>query len=354
MSDIAHEETEAIIKALEKRITAEYRQAEKEIQEKLDDYFKRFEQKDKVWRRWVTDGERTQEEYIQWRVGQMAIGQRWEEQKETIARQLTNATELAKSIAYGKMPDVYAVNFNYSTYDVEHQSLIDTSFTLIDPNVAAEILKDQQLYPDPGVETVKRIAEGLEMKWNKEQIQSVMLQGILQGESIGKMATRLSKTVGEKDRRASIRNARTMATGIQNKARVDGYNRALNMGINLKKQWLATLDGRTRHEHRLLDGQIQDVNKPFKVDGYDIRYPGDPEAPGYLLYNCRCTLISAIQGHEHDLSDLSERNTNKLGRMSYKEWKEAKAISQDILHQDKVAATMKGVYIAKYKGYIDW
>lgn len=35
------------------------------------------------------------------------------------------------------------------------------------------------------------------------------------------------------------------------------------MGVQLKKQWLATLDGKTRHEHRMLDGQTVDVEESF-------------------------------------------------------------------------------------------
>lgn len=40
--------------------------------------------------------------------------------------------------------------------------------------------------------------------------------------------------------------------------------------------WRATLDGRTRHAHRLLDGQMVDIGEKFKVDGYELEYPGDP------------------------------------------------------------------------------
>ena len=179
-----------------------------------------------------------------------------------------------------------------------------------------------------------------------------MLQAILQGESIPDIATRLSKTVSESNMKVSIRNARTMTTGVENVARIDGYNRAKRMGINLQKQWMATLDNRTRHAHRLLDGQIVDVNKPFKVDGYDIRYPGDPEAPGYLLYNCRCTLVSAIKGFDNDLSDVAQRN-NKLKGMSYKQWRKAKAESKPILSQMELNQAMKESWLNLYKGFFD-
>jgi hypothetical protein len=58
------------------------------------------------------------------------------------------------------------------------------------------------------------------------------------------------------------------------------------MGIEMQQTWVATLDGRTRHEHRMLDGQTVPIGEPFEVDGYKIRYPGDPTAEGFLIWNC--------------------------------------------------------------------
>jgi uncharacterized protein with gpF-like domain len=94
------------------------------------------------------------------------------------------------------------------------------------------------------------------------------------------------------------------------------------MGIKLKQQWLSTLDNRTRHEHVKLDGQIQPIGKPFVVDGYKIDFPGDPKAEPFLTYNCRCTLIGVVEGIDYNVADISERD-NKLGSMSYKQWKDA-------------------------------
>ena len=346
MKDIGHEETEAILKTLERRINREYRQAIEEVQETLDDYLRRFETKDKIWQKWVEDGDKTQRQYNDWRIGQMAIGRRWEEQKEAIAAELTQATEMAKQIAYDTMPNVYAANHDWAAYEVEKGTQLDTEYTLMSRDTAAGILKDRKLYHDPGEETIRRIAEGEEMRWNKKQIQSVMLQGILQGESIPKMATRLATTVGDRDRKASIRNARTMTTGVENAGRVDSYKRAQKMGINTRQQWMATLDGRTRHSHRVLDGEIVDVGKEFSNG---CRFPGDPSGPAGEIYNCRCTLIAALKGFERDLSDTSLRRDEKLGDMSYAEWKKAKATSKKITAQEEFGRAIEQQEIQRYR-----
>jgi uncharacterized protein with gpF-like domain len=111
-----------------------------------------------------------------------------------------------------------------------------------------------------------------------------------------------------------------MTTSAQNGGRIDSYKRAEGMGIKMAKQWLATLDNRTRHDHVLLDGQIQPTGKPFKVNGMEIEYPGDPKAEPSLVWNCRCTLIGVVEGIDYNLSDMSQRD-NKLKDITYDEWK---------------------------------
>lgn len=91
------------------------------------------------------------------------------------------------------------------------------------------------------------------------------------------------------------------------------------MGIKLKREWVATLDGRTRHAHAMLDGQKAEIGKPFKVDGYDIMFPGDKSAPAYLVYNCRCTLSAVVDGV--DTSDAKRRTKDGLiPDMTYAQW----------------------------------
>ena len=52
MNDVGHQETEAIIKDLEKKVTKEYARAAKEMQAKLDDYFGALKSKTKNGGKW--------------------------------------------------------------------------------------------------------------------------------------------------------------------------------------------------------------------------------------------------------------------------------------------------------------
>lgn len=350
MTDPAHKETDKLLEEMERKIAKEYKQAEEEVAKKLDDYLKRFETKDKTWQRWVQEGKKTEKEYREWKTGQIAIGERWEEMRAVLAEDYHNANLIAKSVINGYMPEVYAINHNYGAYEIEHGLKVDTSYTLYDRQTVENLLRDgQKLYHDPGKDVSKKIAAGLDLRWNKQQIQSVMLQSILQGEAIPKIADRLSKAVGDSNRAAAIRNARTMATGVENAGRVDSYKRAEKMGIEMEKCWVATLDNRTRHEHRLLDGETAPVDKPFKVGQYEIMFPGDPSADPEMIYNCRCTLISQIKGYETDVKDLSLRHNEKLGDMTYDEWKKAKAESNLITLPEEKAENIRLGYIAEYR-----
>ena len=125
---------------------------------------------------------------------------------------------------------------------------------------------------------------------------------------------------------SAIRTARTATTAAQNAGRMDSYHAVEGMGIKLKKEWLATLDGRTRHAHAMLDGQTAETDKPFRVDGYEIMYPGDTSAPGYLVYNCRCTLIAALDDVPKAPNPLRRARDPETGKsilvsdMTYAQW----------------------------------
>ena len=318
MIDYGQRETDAVIGRMDRMVADIYRQTEEELQKKLDDYLARFKVKDAIKREMLRKGEITLEEYNYWRTGQIMIGKRWEEMRNTIAQDLHNVNNIARSTIYGYMPEVYALNHNYATFQVEKGSMLDTSYTLYDRQTVERIMRsNSDLLPPPGPRKKAEIAAGKDIKWQSRQLQSAMTKSILAGDSIPHIAKRLSNELSVTNRKAAERYARTAATGAQNAGRVDAYKRAQGMGIEMEQEWLATLDGRTRHEHRYLDGQHVPVGKPFTVDGYELRFPGDPAGPGYLIWNCRCTLVPRLKNL--DQSDAPRKS--KLGGMSYDEWK---------------------------------
>ena len=315
--DPARKETDRLLADMEKRIAKEYEQAEREMEEKLNKYLEDFKRKNENKLKDLDNGVITDKEYKQWWTNQVLVGNRWVEMKDSLARDMHNTNNIAESIVNGYMPEVYALNHNYGAYEVEHASGVDTGYTLYDRQTVERLMRDDpDLLPPPGKKTSERIKAGKDIRWNKQQIQSVMMQSVLQGESMPKIAKRLAEKVGDRNQASAIRNARTMTTGAENAGRIDSCKRAKNMGIDMRQQWIATLDGRTRDSHRDMDGEMVDVGKMFSNG---CRYPGDPAGPASEVYNCRCTLIAQLKGFEIELKNYN--TSPKLKGMSYEEWK---------------------------------
>lgn len=56
------------------------------------------------------------------------------------------------------------------------------------------------------------------------------------------------------------------------------------------KRWVTQRDAKVRSQHRNLEGKRVPFADGFKVEGYSLRFPGDPLAPAHLTINCRCKL----------------------------------------------------------------
>lgn len=324
MSDFAHDQTDLTIDEIEKRLRKEYRQAMEDVGKKCDEYFRKFEKKDAIKRDQVQRGVITQEDYIKWRESQLMVGSKWESMRDQIAQDYHNANKIAQSIMYGYRPDVYALNHNFATYMVEKGLGLDTYYTLYNREAVERMFrKNPRMLPPPGKQKMKDILDPdkKDVLWNQQQVQSIAHQAIVQGKSIYEIRKDIQKILGERNFKAAIRNARTLMTGAENGGREDAYKRAESMGIKLQRTWIATLDERTRYEHRQLDGMTVPLDKPFVVPdtGDEINFPGDPTAKAALVYNCRCRTIAHLEGFAIDTT--AYRSEPGYKDMTYEEWK---------------------------------
>ena len=135
-------------------------------------------------------------------------------------------------------------------------------------------------------------------------IQRIVMKGFEEGKSIQEISEEIQILGGQLFTRAE-RIARTTIIGASNAGSLEG---ARSTGLNVKKQWLATPDSRTRgtepedkwnHRQFLDNPLIVGVNEPFVIQGIEkgqpkidsIQFPGDPTgSPGNII-NCRCTQI---------------------------------------------------------------
>lgn len=336
--DKGQEYTDSVISELEKKIQKEYKQANDEVQQKVDNYFARFAKKDQKKQTQLKAGYITQDEYNQWRYGQVCVGERWKELKQNLAEDYVNANQIARAMVADKQADVYALNHNFATYQVEHDSLMDTSYTLYNRRTVQNLVKDNPRllpYLSKDSPTAKKLSERMDLIWNRQKINSAITQGVLQGESIPQISKRLEK-VTDMNHSAAVRNARTMMTSCENKGRQDAYDSLRDKGIDLAEKWVATLDGRTRHSHRHLHGTYKDPKTGLYENG--LEYPGDPFGEPEEIYNCRCCEVAEVLGFKIDTPTTSP----KLGDMSFDEWLNAKGDKESLWwYKDKKEITLQ-------------
>jgi len=326
--DEAHRLTDKELAALEKRISAVYKEAAEELQKTIDAYFESFEERDEEMKALIgtiqNGKEWTEQDYKQWRLAQIGRGNRFVALRDKVAERMTKANETAVAYTNDATPGIYSLNRNYAAYTIEQQVGANVGFDLWDEQTVKRLIVEQpELMPYyPPKRAVKR---GIDLAYGKRQIAATVTSGILQGKSIKGLADDLQTRIPTMNRDSAIRTARTAVTGAQCGGRYDAYHAAKDMGIDLNVQWVATLDNRTRHTHAMLDGQERELDEPFEVDGRKILYPGHTLAVGSLIYNCRCTIIAKVKGV--DMSDAKRRARDPgtgesvlVENMSYAEW----------------------------------
>ena len=288
MADIAHTKTDQKLEEMEKRLSAIYSRAEKEIQETAEKYFAKFKEKDDKYQKKYESGKMSKEEYKQWqhwRRSKVTYGKKFTDMKEQCAQQLLHVNETAVAYINGELPEVYALNYNALAGSVD--GVGGYSFTLVDADTVRNLaVTDTSLLP------YKKIDPEKDIPWNMKKINAETLQGILQGESMDKIAKRL-RNVQKMNKTQAIRSARTLVTGAENKGRLDSHKRAEEDGIILEEKWVATKDGRTRHSHAMLNGETKKTNETFSNG---LEYPGDPNGRPEEVYNCRCTMTAKVLG----------------------------------------------------------
>jgi SPP1 gp7 family putative phage head morphogenesis protein len=294
MSDKAHRLTDEKLEEMERHLSAIYSRASKEIgkewkryikeagkeiedlQEKYD-LAKKGGDRDEIRKAGKTLGQAKRERTI--------MNKRFKDLSERTAMEISKVNETALAYINSELPEIYVTGYNALADAVD--GVGGYAFNLLDANTVKNLaLADESLLP------YKKLDPAKDIPWNMKKINAEVLQGILQGESMDKIANRIGR-VQQMNANASIRTARTIVTGAENKGRQDSYARAEVDGIILQKEWLATNDNRTRHSHVLLDGDIVDQDKEFDNG---LMFPGDPNGEPSEVYNCRCSMTAVVKG----------------------------------------------------------
>lgn len=295
MTDKAHIMTDREIERMERHLSVIYRRAEEEIGKSWKAYLAEMkEQGDKLLQA-VEDAKgkkaklKAQKTYQEFMMRKTMMNAHYRDLAETVAQEILHINETATAYINGRLPRVYAMNYNQIGQTIS-ESGVGYTFSLVDASTIKRLATtNKTLLPYKWVDGRK------DVRWNTKKLNSEVMQGIIQGESIPKIAKRLERVM-DMNATSAIRNARTTTTSAENKGRMDSFHRAEEMGIQIKKVWIAANDARTREAHAELDGEEADIDEPFVNSIGEIMFPGDPDADPANVYNCRCTLGTRIVG----------------------------------------------------------
>ena len=133
-----------------------------------------------------------------------------------------------------------------------------------------------------------------------EKLRKALTESLENGEGLEKTKKRLQESArdvfGELSNTRAYLIARTETGASVNVGQVATYKAT---GIE-KKEWISTLDDRTRESHLQMDGVIADIDSTFEVEnltdgGIDnMLYPLDPTGSAGNVCNCRCTVAPVV------------------------------------------------------------
>jgi SPP1 gp7 family putative phage head morphogenesis protein len=297
--DKARKETDELLKQTEKRLAKIYAEAQNDIAKKWDAYMEDAAKKIAPFEKAYQEAKEAGDQEA---IRNLGITLSREKNKITTqsdyykdmlnytTEQLAHTNEKALDYVNDQMPRVYGINYNGTIDQIKTDAGrigMGVSFNLLDERTIRNLVNTDKLdLPRKQLEKYKDKA------WNAKAINSQMIQGILQGETIPEMAARL-QNVTDMNEAAANRNARTMTTSAENSGRMDGMKAAEEKGLVYEKQWMATNDDRTRESHAELDGESVPLDETFSNG---LQYPGDPEGDPGEVYNCRCTMVRHLIG----------------------------------------------------------
>ncbi len=198
------------------------------------------------------------------------------------------------------LTDSYYTGYIGTMYDIQGQGI-----PLITPINEKQVTRAMTLNTKLSVPLYTRM--GIDVGVLKKQIAKHISRGIATSSPYAHIARNIDGASNIGFNKA-MRIARTEGHRIQVLSANDAQHAAKAKGCEVVKQWDATLDGRTRPMHRLLDGKLVEIDEPFVVDDMEVMYPGGFGIASQDV-NCRCALLQRARWalDADELKTLKER-----------------------------------------------
>lgn len=194
---------------------------------------------------------------------------------------------------------------------------------------------------------------GANMNDFKKTVRQEISRGIANGSTYNEIAQQLSMKTNE-DLNKSKRIARTEGGRVSSEAKLQSMRDEKEKGADIVKQWDSTLDGKTRDLHAKLDGQIAEIDKPFKVAGTEVQAPHH-FGLAHEDINCRCVILSIPRW---DIEDTHIKYDNEndvlIETKNYEDWKQGyykKVTEEELLNKLNANELKELAKERKIKGY---
>ena len=198
------------------------------------------------------------------------------------------------------LKDCYEKGYLGVMYDLQGQGIpliIPIDQTQVVNAVVNDVPLSESMYDHMG-KTVSTL---------KKRVNAELSRGLSQAYSWTKIARNI-ENVSKIGYSNAVRIARTEGHRIQNQSAMDAMKKVQDRGVKIMKQWISTLDRKTRPDHQKLDGQVREIDEPFEVNGHKGMHPG---AFGVAKedINCRCRMVQTMERDmdEEELETLKER-----------------------------------------------
>ena len=303
-----------------RRILRVYGTARREMQDQLTEFLTKYKQLDERKRAQLDAGEITEDDYRIWLQNQVFQSDLMHQKLDGITQTCTTAQETAYKLARDEQYNIFSFGANWAFYEMEQAAGVTFGLTLYNTEAVKLLLKE-----NPRMVPNKRIKSESNRTYDARVFNRYVMQGIVQGKSVHDIAVQAVNGMADTEIHWAMNNAITALTGAQNAGTLQQIKNAKALGIPIEKQWNATLDYRTRNMHRLLDQQSVDPDEPFRVQGYELQYPGDPHGAPEMVYRCRCTLTANLLKYPRRNTQRGDNISKEtVPEMTYTEWYKAK------------------------------
>lgn len=233
--------------------------------------------------------------------------------QEAIKGQLEGVLSTLQSESFATVSE-YLANCYQEGYTGVMYDLMNQGIPFILPISQKEVVKAIQTDSKLSTSLYGRLGEDINRLRNS--IRSELSRGIASGSTWNQIASRLSTNMNStvdvfgfnRAYNNSIRIVRTEGHRIQIQSAMDAQRHAKEKGADIVKQWDATMDGKTRPLHRMLDGQIKEIDDDFEIGRKTVSAPGMFNDPAEDC-NCRCALLQRARWalDDDELKTLKER-----------------------------------------------